>query len=87
MINIATAETVETDLIKFGKDVSDIFTTPEMLNEQDFSFLNNKEDPRFKMVVKAIAATAFNQNVNNMFYKQLIVLCETVLKQIEQELK
>ena len=37
----------ETDFLKFGAGVSDIFTTPEMLNEKDFAFLNNKEDPKF----------------------------------------
>ncbi len=44
MFTVATTETIETHFIKFNKDVSDIFTTQEMLNENDFSFLNNKED-------------------------------------------
>lgn len=86
MLNIATTETNETDFIKFGRDVSDIFTTPEMLNENDFSFLNDKEDPRFKMIVKAIAATAFNQKASDGYYLQLIRRCDEVLRRIEAEL-
>lgn len=87
MITVATAETIQTDFIKFNDGVSDIFTKPEMLNENDFSFLNNKEDPRFKMFVKAISATAFNQSASNGYYLELIGKCETVLKHIERELK
>lgn len=87
MINMATAESTETDFIKFNNDVSDIFTTKEMLNESDFSFLNNKEDPRFKMIVRAISATAFNQKASNSTYLDLIGKCDTVLQLIEQELK
>ncbi len=87
MINIATAETIATDFLKFGSDVSDIFTTPEMLNENDFSFLNDKEDPRFKMIVKAIAATAFNQKASEGYYLVLIDRCKEVLQLIDQELK
>lgn len=87
MITVATAETIQTDFIKFNDGVSDIFTAPEMLNENDFSFLNDKEDPRFKMFVKAISATAFNQSASNGYYLNLIKSCETVLQHIESELK
>jgi len=87
MIKIATTETIETDFIKFNNGVLDIFTTQEMLNENDFSFLNNKEDRRFKIFVKAIAATAFNQRASNGYYLELINRCDNVLQHIEQELK
>ncbi|MCB0465122.1 MAG: hypothetical protein KDC78_05520, partial [Aequorivita sp.] len=86
MITVATAETIQTDFIKFNDGVSDIFTEPEMLNENDFAFLNNKEDPRFKMFVKAISATAFNQSASNGYYLELIKSCGTVLQHIDQEL-
>lgn len=87
MVTVATTETIETDLIKFNKDVIDIFTTQEMLNENDFSFLNNKEDRRLKILVRAISATAFNQKVNNGYYLKLIRKCDRVLRLIDQELK
>jgi hypothetical protein len=87
MITVATTETIQTDFIKFNDGVSDIFTKPEMLNEKDFSFLNDKEDPRFKMFVKAISATAFNQSASNGYYLELIDKCGTVLEHIDQELK
>ena len=87
MITIATTESIQTDFIKFNTDVSDIFTTDEMLNESDFSFLNDKEDPRFKLLVRAISATAFNQKASNRYYRELIGKCEIVLDKIEEELK
>jgi Family of unknown function (DUF6090) len=87
MINMATAESTQTDLIKFNNGVIDIFTTQEMLNENDFSFLNNKEDRRFKIFVRAISATAFNQTASNAYYNDLISKCNTVLRLIDQELK
>jgi hypothetical protein len=87
MINIATTETNETDFIKFNNGVIDIFTTQEMLNENDFSFLNDKEDRRFKVFVKAISATAFNQTASNAYYLELINRCNDVLQHIDEELK
>ena len=87
MLSVATMETQETDFIKFNNGVSDIFTTPEMLNENDFAFLNNKEDRRFKIFVKAISATAFNQSASNAYYLQLINRSSSVLTLIDQELK
>ena len=86
MFTMATAESTQTDLIKFGLDVRDIFTTPEMLNERDYAFLNDKDDPGFKMVVRAIAATAFNQKASNAIYLQLIAHCRTILRAVEEEL-
>ena len=87
MVNVATNETNETDFIKFNRSVADIFTTQEMLNENDYSFLNNKEDPGFKIFVRAISATAFNQKASNTYYLELISRCEAVLKLIDEELK
>lgn len=87
MLSMATAESTQTDFLKFGVDVSDIFTTQEMLNENDFAFLNDKDDPKFKMVVRAISATAFTQKASNAVYVELIGKCDTVLKRIDQELK
>lgn len=87
MFTIGTTESTETDFIKFNNNVFDIFTTQEMLNENDFSFLNNKEDRRFKIVVRAISATAFNQKTSNAYYSELISRCDTVLRLIDQELK
>lgn len=86
MITVATTETIETDFVKFNNDVIDIFTTQEMLNENDFSFLNNKDDRRFKIIVRAISATAFNQKASNGYYLELISSCDAVLKHIEKEL-
>jgi hypothetical protein len=86
MGGVAVTVDTETDFIKFSTAVSDIYTTPEMLNENDFSFLNNKEDRRFKIIVRAISATAFNQKARNAYYLELINRCDTVLQHIEQEL-
>ena len=87
MLTMATAESTQTDFIKFGIDVSDIFTTQDMLNETDYAFLNDKNDPRFKMVVRAISATAFTQKASNAVYVELIDKCDSVLKLIQQELE
>ena len=87
MISMATAESTQTDFLKFGKDVSDIFTTQEMLNETDYAFLNDKNDPRFKMIVRAISATAFVQKASDAIYEGLIKRCDTLLQHIDKELK
>ena len=87
MVNVATNETNETDFIKFGSTVTDIFTTQEMFNENDFAFLNKKDSPEFKLFVRAISATAFNQKASNAYYLELINSCETVLQLIDNELK
>jgi hypothetical protein len=86
MTGVAVTVDTETDFIKFGYDVYDIYTTEEMLNENDFSFLNNKEDRRFKILVRAISATAFNQKARNAYYNELISRCDIVLKSIDLEL-
>lgn len=82
-INVDT----HTNLLKFSKDISDIYMQPEMLNAKDFSFLNNPEDERFKLVVRAISSTAWNQKVSNGYYDELIVNGQGVIKLIEEELK
>lgn len=87
MITIATTESIQTNFIKFNKDVSDIFTTDEMMNETDYSYMNDKDDPRFKLLVRAISATAFNQKASNAYYLELIGKCEIVLRKIEEELE
>ncbi|MGB5169809.1 MAG: DUF6090 family protein [Eudoraea sp.] len=86
MIGIASAMDTETEFIKFSSEVSDIYTSEEMLNENDFAFLNNKEDPRFKLLVRAITAAAFNQKANNAYRQELIKKCEIALQQIDLEL-
>ncbi len=86
MITMATTETIGTDFIKFNRQVSDIFTTPEMLNESDYAFLNNKQSPKFKLIVRTISATAFTQQVNNAYYSDLIGKCHAVLGEIDKEL-
>lgn len=86
MIQVATAETIETNFIKFNQSVSDIFTTQEMLNEIDFAFLNDQEDRRFKILIRAISATAFNHRASNAYYLELINRCDNVLQLIEREL-
>jgi hypothetical protein len=86
MVGVASTVDSETDFIKFGDDVIDIFTTEEMLNESDYAFLNDKEDRRFKLLVRAISAAAFNQKVNITFYEDLIDRCHLLLERLEQEL-
>lgn len=87
MIGIASAMDTETDFIKFGNEVNDIFTTEEMLNDNDFAYLNNKEDPKFKLTVRAFSASAFYLKVNNAYQFSLIKKCDTVLSLLDQELK
>jgi hypothetical protein len=87
MIGIASTMDSETDFIKFGSEVSDIFTTQEMFNETDYAFLNEKDNPEFKLFVRAMSSVAFYQKVNNSYRAELIKKCDTVLKFIDQELK
>jgi hypothetical protein len=86
MIGIASTMDSETDFIKFGNDVSDIFKTQEMLNENDFAFLNEKEGPKFKLFIRAMSSVAFYQKVNNSYRSELIKKCDAVLRSIDQEL-
>jgi hypothetical protein len=86
MIGIASNMDSETDFIKFGSTVTDIFTTQEMLNENDYAFLNKKDSPEFKLFVRAMSSLAFYQKVNNVYRLELIKKCRTVLKSIDQEL-
>ena len=87
MIGIASNMDSETDFIKFGSTVSDIFTTQDMFNESDFAFLNKKDSPEFKLFVRAMSSVAFYQKVNNSYRTELIKKCNAVLKSIDQELK
>ncbi|NNL16848.1 MAG: hypothetical protein HKO81_09450 [Flavobacteriaceae bacterium] len=86
MIGIASTMDSETDFIKFGSEVYDIFSTQEMLAEDDYSFLNDKNSPKFKLFVRAMSSVAFYQKVNNTYREGLIKKCDTVLKSIDQEL-
>ena len=86
MIGIASKMDSETNFIKFGSTVSDIFTTHDMFNEDDYAFLNKKESPEFKLFVRALSSVAFYQKVNNSYRLALIEKCRAVLKSIEKEL-
>ena len=87
MIGIASKLDSETDFIKFGSTVTDIFTTPEMFNKNDYAFLNKKDNPEFKLFVRSMSSLAFYQKVNNSYRSELIKKCTAVLKSIDQELK
>jgi len=87
MLGVAIVVDTETDFIKFNEDMNDIYSTDEMLPDQDFAFLNNKEDPGFKILVRAISATAFNQKVRTAYYSELIGRCDKLLQLIDEELK
>ena len=86
MDGIAIIVDTKTDLIKFSKDINDIYTQPKMFNEKDFAFLKNTEDEKFKIIVRGISATAWNQKVSNGYYKELINKGHEVLNLIEAEL-
>ena len=86
MIGIASNMDSQTDFIKFGSTVSDIYTTQEMFNENDFAFLNKKDSREFKLFVRAMSSVAFYQKVNNGYRLELIKKCEKVLNSIDQEL-
>ena len=86
MIGIASTMDSETDFIKFGSEVSDIFQTQEMFNENDYAFLNEKDNPKFKLFVRAMSSVAFYQKVNNSYRSELIKKCDLVLKSIDREL-
>lgn len=87
MDRISANVDTQTDFIKFSDEVIDIYTTEEMLNQEDWSFLNNKADEKFKFIVRAISATAWNQKVSGDFYMELIERCESVLKLLDKELE
>ena len=86
MIGIASVMDSQTDFIKFGAAVSDIYTTQEMFNENDYAFLNNKDSEDFKLFVRAMSSVAFYQKVNNSYRLELIGKCRKVLTSIDQEL-
>ncbi|NNF02582.1 MAG: hypothetical protein HKN22_07840 [Bacteroidia bacterium] len=87
MGGLAVAVDTETNFIKFNDFVYDIYTRPEMLSEEDYAFLNDKNDPGFKILVRAISGTAFNQKVRNVYYENMIARCDKVLKQIDDEIR
>ena len=86
MIGVATELDIQTDFLKFGTLVSDIYTDKQMLSAEDYSFLNKPNDPEFKLLVRAISATAFNQKVRNQYYEELIKNCHSLLSLIDAEL-
>ena len=86
MGGVAITLDTQTDFIKFNSEVSDIFTTPEMFNEADYQFLLDKDNDGFKIMVRAISATAFNQKARNAYYHQLIAECRQVLQKIDEKL-
>jgi hypothetical protein len=86
MDRIAANVDTQTDFIKFSDEVIDIYTLDEMLNQDDWSFLNNKNDEKFKFIVRAISATAWNQKVSDDYYYELIGKCKIVLQLLEKEL-
>ncbi|MCK0180476.1 DUF6090 family protein [Flavobacteriaceae bacterium S0862] len=87
IIDILSTETVSTDFIKLSPEVLDIFTTEEMLNHDDWSFLNNKKDEEFKLIVRAFSAAAWNQKISDGYYVELISSIKIVLQLLEKELK
>lgn len=86
MIGLASNMDSQTNFIKFGSTVSDIYTTADMFNEEDFAFLNQKDGPEFKLFVRAISGAAFYQKVNNSYRETLIKKCHILLQAIDKEL-
>ena len=86
MLGVATTLDTQTNFIKFGNGVYDIFTSEEMVTDKDFAFLNQPNNPQFEILVRAISATAFNQSARSAYYEELIAKCHTVLKNIEEEI-
>lgn len=87
MINIVSNLDIQTDLTKFSPDHLDIYTTEEMLSHDDWAFLNNKSDEKFKLTVRAFSSAAWNQKISDSYYTELINSTEIVLQLIEKELK
>ena len=85
MDRIAANVDTQTDFIKFSDEVIDIYTTDDMLNYNDWAFLNNKNDEKFNFIVRAISATAWNLKVSDGYYIELINRCEIVLQLLEKE--
>lgn len=77
----------ETDLVKFTEYTMDIYPLPSMLNKSDYEFLNHPEDEKFKIVIRAMSACAWNQKAANDYYSELLIHCNETLKLIDQELK
>ena len=87
MDRIAANVDTQTDFIKFSDEVIDIYTTEEMLNHDDWAFLNNKTDEKFKIIVRAFSAAAWIQKISDGYYVELINSIKIVLQLLEKELK
>ena len=87
IIDILSTETVRTNFIKFSPEVLDIYTTEDMLNHEDWSFLNNKTSEEFKLIVRVFSAAAWNQKISDGYYVELINSIKPVLQLLEKELK
>ncbi len=87
MDRIAANVDTQTNFIKFSEEVIDIYTLDKMLNQDDWSFLNDKDDEKFNFIVRAVSATAWNQQVSIDYYIDLIYRCHKVLLLLEKELK
>lgn len=86
MLGVATTLDVQTNFIKFGNGVFDIYTSEEMVSDKDFAFLNQQDNPQFEILVRAISSTAFNQSARSAYYDELITKCHIVLTAIEKEI-
>lgn len=84
---VVSNETMRTDFVKFSSDIDDIFTTEEMLNKEDWTFLNNKKSEGFKLIVRIFSAAAWNQKISDDYYIELISSLKPVLLLLEKELK
>jgi hypothetical protein len=76
-----------TDLVKFSEFTMDIYPKPSMLNENDWAFLNNPEDEKYKIVIRAFSACAWNQKAADAYYSELLIHCKEVLQHIDKHLK
>ena len=50
MDRIASNVDIQTDFIKFSDEVIDIYTLEEMIDQDDWSSLNNNADERFNLL-------------------------------------
>ncbi len=75
----------KTDLMEFEGDVGVIFDSPEMIRN-DWSFLNEPDDEKFKIVVRGITANAWYLITNGNYYLELRNSCRKLITQIDREL-
>jgi len=76
-----------TDIIKFSSGNNDIYPRPEMLNDNDWQFLNNPDDEKYKLLIRAFSSTAWDQRISNEYYNELIPECKKVLTLITTEIE